>query len=158
MLNTDPNTLRKLYQLEAHPEGGYYKRTYTSPFSCKDKPLASMIYYLLEGSDKSHFHRLQSDEIWLFHQGSPLMIHLLHPQGNYTQITLGEAEPGSPFQAILPAGTWFAAQTTNLNSYSFCSCVVNPEFQFEGFELAQRSMLQQAYPAHARLIANFTKQ
>ncbi len=65
-----------------HPEGGYYKETYRSKeeslfddFNGK-RSISTAIYFLLEGKDKSHFHRIQSDELWFFHEGSALEIGL----------------------------------------------------------------------------------
>ncbi|MBI9066712.1 MAG: cupin domain-containing protein [Salinivirgaceae bacterium] len=71
-------------KLEAHPEGGYFKRTYCSNIEMQvsenKRYSASMIYYLLNKSDKSHFHRLKSDEIWIYQKGSPIEIFIIDEQ------------------------------------------------------------------------------
>jgi len=38
--------------------------------------MGSTIYYLLEKGDFSCFHRLKSDEIWMFHMGALFTIHI----------------------------------------------------------------------------------
>ncbi|ALX48565.1 cupin domain-containing protein [Lentibacillus amyloliquefaciens] len=66
--------IRKL-NLEPHPEGGFYKQTYAAE-ALEDHVLYTSIYFLLRAGDVSHFHRLKSDELWYFHAGSPLEIHM----------------------------------------------------------------------------------
>jgi len=66
-------------QLQPHPEGGYFKETYRSKETLgisgeKVRNISTAIYYLLEEQDFSGFHRIQSDELWFFHQGQPLEI------------------------------------------------------------------------------------
>ena len=65
--------------LKQHPEGGYYSETYKSRDvvlnrNSESRSASTAIYFLLEGEDKSHFHRIQSDELWFFHFGQPLEI------------------------------------------------------------------------------------
>ena len=85
--------------LKPHPEGGFFRETYASaervaldtlPGSrAGSRPLVTAIYYLLSSGDKSHLHRLQSDEMWHFYQGSALRVHVIHPDRRYQIITLG---------------------------------------------------------------------
>ena len=67
-------------QLMPHPEGGYFRRTYTAEWSIPAevlpnrggaRPVATAIDYLLKGSQRSRLHRLKSDELWHFHADSP---------------------------------------------------------------------------------------
>ena len=70
-----------------HPEGGYYREIFSSKEVIKqnslphefngNRKLYTSIYFLLEGSNVSHFHRIKSDEIWCFHSGSSLEIHTI---------------------------------------------------------------------------------
>ena len=52
--------------LEPHPEGGYFKQTFKSNevVAGRERVLYTSIYFLLESGNVSHFHRLQSDELW----------------------------------------------------------------------------------------------
>src|SRR4051812_31325419 len=85
--------------LEPHPEGGYYKRTFESGERASDQELTvdfegkrklyTSIYFLLTSNDVSHFHRLKSDELWYYHAGSPLTIHVIDENGEYKEMKLG---------------------------------------------------------------------
>jgi predicted cupin superfamily sugar epimerase len=77
------------YQLQSHPEGGYYLQTYCSSELIRRDALpnrfkgnryfSTAIYFLLEGKQFSAFHRIQSDELWHFYTGVALHIFLLYP-------------------------------------------------------------------------------
>ncbi|HEU4984381.1 MAG TPA: cupin domain-containing protein, partial [Nitrososphaera sp.] len=69
--------------LKEHPEGGYFRETYRAEMKV-DAPgfegrrsAGTAIYYLLESSQFSTFHRIKSDEIWHFYAGSPLAVHVI---------------------------------------------------------------------------------
>ncbi|RMF60538.1 MAG: cupin domain-containing protein [Calditrichaeota bacterium] len=157
-----------ILKLQPHPEGGYYREIYRSNEIVKkehlperfngDRCLATSIYFLLEGNDFSSFHRLKSDEIWNFYTGSSLTIYSIHPNGILTQIFLGDDyEAGEVFQAVVPAGCWFAARVNVSNSYSLVGCTVAPGFEFDDFELGKREQLLKQFPQHQQLIRQFTR-
>src|SRR4051812_44912056 len=97
-------------QLKPHPEGGYYKETYRSAETVaigpeKVRNISTAIYYLLENEDRSHLHRIQSDELWFFHLGEPLEIVYIQ-DGQVVTIILGNAvDKGETLQAIVPANS-----------------------------------------------------
>lgn len=159
MMNV-PSLIEAL-QLQPHPEGGYYRETYRcpqtlSPNGSERRNISTAIYYLLENEDKSHFHRIQSDELWFFHQGTALEILVLE-NGQLTIIILGNhLEQGEVPQAVIPAHTWFAARVKNTFGYALVSCTVAPGFDFADFELAQRASLTEEFPHMKDLINEFT--
>ena len=60
--------------MQAHPEGGFYKETYRSENEVKnednkDRNISTAIFFLLENQQKSHLHKIKSDELWFHHQG-----------------------------------------------------------------------------------------
>ena len=61
--------LKAAYHLEKHPEGGWFSEVYTAPFQAEDRPLAGSIYFLLDQNEISHFHQIDCDEIWYYHEG-----------------------------------------------------------------------------------------
>jgi len=72
--------------LQPHPEGGYYKETYRGEpriklDNGKERNSSTAIYYMLTNEDKSHFHKVLSDEIWLFHQGETIIIYEIDQHG-----------------------------------------------------------------------------
>lgn len=152
---TDASDWIDRLDLEPHPEGGYFSRTYTAdvvvdgsqlPDHDGARPIATAIYYLLEATDFSAFHRLASDERWHFYRGDPLTLYLLDDE--LATIELGTDR----FQAVVPAGTWFAAEASDGDhGFALVGCEVTPGFDFADFELAD-STLADRYPAHRALI------
>lgn len=156
-----PEELIKSYGLSAHPEGGFYRETYRSGEVISQDALpqrfrgsrlfSTAIYFLLLKGNFSAFHRIQSDECWHFYEGDALVIHVLDPQQGYHSIRLGSnARAGEVYQAVVPAGCWFASESTG--DYSLVGCTVAPGFDFADFELAQAQTLAEAYPEQAMLV------
>ncbi|TAG29333.1 MAG: cupin domain-containing protein [Sphingobacteriia bacterium] len=154
------------YQLIPHPEGGYYKETYRSSetIDANDLPrrfsgsraFGTAIYFLLVKNYFSAFHRIQSDECWHFYEGAALNVHILFANGSYNCIRLGNnSKAGEVYQAMVPAGAWFASETTG--DYSFVGCTVAPGFDFADFELAERDSLKKIYTSHSLLIDRLTR-
>ncbi|RAK70476.1 cupin domain-containing protein [Hymenobacter edaphi] len=148
-------------QLLPHPEGGYYRETYRAAQALSTdaghrRSVSTAIYYLLENQDKSHFHRIQSDELWFFHQGQALEIVVLS-DGQARSIVLGpDFAAGEVPQAVVPAGAWFGARLQEGAGFALVSCTVAPGFDFADFELAQRAELTAEFPQLRELIAQFT--
>jgi predicted cupin superfamily sugar epimerase len=155
--------------LTKHPEGGYYREIYRSnefiPIEVLEnrknakKPyrnISTSIYYLLVNSDVSLFHRIKSDEIWHFYQGSPLLLHILDEEKQeYRNITLGK---DLVFQVVVPKNVWFSAEILDKSSYSLIGCTVSPGFEFEDFEIAKSQDLISKFPQWENLIKKFTKE
>src|ERR1700733_13512729 len=70
----------ELLNLTPHPEGGRYRETgrgapafqpegYPGP-----RAAATGIYFLLGPGEESAWHRVRSDEAWLWHSGGPLLL------------------------------------------------------------------------------------
>jgi predicted cupin superfamily sugar epimerase len=152
----------KQFKLEPHPEGGYYAETYRSTqivANNKDESrnISTAIYYLLEDKDKSHFHRILSDELWFFHQGEALEMLILNDNKVNTILIGNNIAEGEIPQVIIPANTWFAAKIKNERGYSLVSCTVAPGFNFLDFELAQRGDLIEQFPDQKSIIEEFTR-
>lgn len=148
----DSKEIIQQLNLTRHPEGGYYREVYRSKEKIQRengtmKNAGTSIYYLLENDDKSHFHRVASDELWFFHQGEPLILFFITKEGNFETITLGNnLVIGELPQYVISAGSWFGAFLKNGNGFSLMSCVVTPGFDFSDFELAKKEELLQIYP------------
>lgn len=148
------------YNLQPHPEGGWYKQTYKSSESIRaealperfggDRPFSTAIYFLLEKGDFSAFHRIKSDECWHFYHGDPLEIFVFQQNGELTVTTLGnDISKGYLFQYIVPAGCWFASRPAPGSQYCFVGCTVAPGFDFADFEMADAEYLTGKYPNHS---------
>lgn len=153
----------QLLQLEPHPEGGFYKRTYESELLLTaevlpkqftgDRHASTAIYFLLGGRDFSAFHRIKSDELWHFYDGGGLHIYVIHPDGNAEVLKLGsDVQNGYSFQLLVKAGCWFASKPVDENSFSLVGCTVAPGFDFDDFEMAKKEDLLNEYPQHREWI------
>ncbi|MFA0961959.1 cupin domain-containing protein [Roseivirga sp. BDSF3-8] len=149
--------------LKKHPEGGWYKEMYRAEGKISDEKALShygsarhyytSIYFLLNESEISAFHRLRSDELWYYHAGSSLTLYVIDQKGSLSTHILGPGVTrGEHMQLLIPANSWFAAEVNNPLSYTLMGCAVAPGFEFEDFELADGSRLAEAYPEHEALI------
>ena len=110
------------------------------------------IYYLLEIGQRSHWHRVDADELWAWHAGAPMelsiaaghdptagrqpVVRTAHGAGcAVTTHLLGMSlASGERPQAVVPAHAWQSARP--LGDWSLIGCVVAPGFEFAHFELA----------------------
>lgn len=125
--------------LQPHPEGGWYAETWRAPAEPGARAGSTAIHYLLEAGQRSHWHRVDAAEAWLWHAGDPLALSCASDDaGPVEQIILGPAlTEGQRVQHVVPAGHWQAARPlAGANGYTLVSCVVAPGFEFSGFELA----------------------
>lgn len=128
--------LAEALQMQPHPEGGRYVETWRGPADGGGRATGTAIYFLLAVGERSHWHRVDADEVWCFHAGDPLAIEVAAAAGaDVEQHVLGTAvADGERPQVVVPAGSWQSA--TSLGAWTLVSCVVTPGFEFEGFELA----------------------
>jgi len=152
----------KALQMQPHPEGGYYAETYRSDATLlnrngEKRNCCTAIYFLLENEDKSHFHRIQSEELWFFHQGDPLEIVSIRDEEPHFIILGNDIAKGEVPQAMVPAHTWFGSRLQGGAGYSLVSCTVAPGFDFTDFELANKSQLIQEFPHLTDLITELTR-
>ena len=124
----------------------------------KKRNISTAIYFLLENDNKSLFHRIQSDELWFFHQGEPLEIHFIENNQISTILLGNNIEKGEIPQANIPANTWFCSTVKDSIGYSLVSCTVAPGFDFLDFELADRESLVKEFPLLKDIIEAFTKE
>jgi uncharacterized protein len=118
--------------LQPHPEGGWYRQTWVGP-EIAGRASGTAIHFLLQAGERSHWHRVDADEIWLWHAGAKLELSL--GQDRAEVLRLGpDVLAGDAVQAVVPKGWWQAARS--LGEWTLVSCTVSPGFRFEGFELA----------------------
>ena len=124
--------------LTPHPEGGWYRRTWTSPETMvtadgRQRPAATAILFALPPGETSAWHRVASAELWLWHGPGPLRLQLGgggdEPANGPVRV-LGPANP----QGVVPAGQW--QRTLPEDQEVLVSCVVAPGFDFADFTLA----------------------
>lgn len=127
--------------LVPHPEGGYYGELYRSdaivmPADGRgQRPALTTIYFLLAGGAVSRWHRVQSDEVWHFYEGSALDLWMAPADGGpAVRHRLGPIDGEQRPVWVVPAGWWQAARSTG--GYTLVGCTVGPGFDFRDFVLA----------------------
>ena len=126
--------------LEPHPEGGHYRRVFTSEAQVHPtdgrpvRAALSAIYYLLASDEVSRWHRVASDEGWHHCEGAPLELYESDDEFTAVSVTrLGPlASDRAPFHTVR-AGRWQAARS--LGDYTLVACTVGPGFDFADFTL-----------------------
>lgn len=146
--------------LSPHPEGGYYKETgrctqaITSATGLK-VPLFTNILFVLTHENPSRFHQIQSDEVWYYHDGKPLTVHCIYPDGTYKAVKLGrDVENGEVLQFEVAKGVIFGSSVDQ--DWALVSCMVSPGFDFREFKLFTRKELMSMYPEHENIITKLT--
>lgn len=127
-----------------HPEGGWYRETWRAPLTfhprgyAGPRAAATGILFLLGPGESSRWHRVRSDELWLWHSGGPLQLSLggdADTPGEAESALLGaDLAAGQRPQLLVPAGVWQAAEPA-ADQEVLVSCVVSPGFDFADFEL-----------------------
>jgi predicted cupin superfamily sugar epimerase len=127
--------VRAALQLKPHPEGGHYRELWRDAPQSGERGAASAILFLLAVGERSHWHRIDASEIWLWQAGAPLLLGLCDADGTRATVRLGpNAGNGESFQGVVRRHVWQEAASTG--AWTLVSCIVAPAFQFEGFELA----------------------
>ena len=125
--------------LQPHPEGGWYRETWRAPAPPEERAAATAIHFLLETGQRSHWHRVDASEIWLWHAGDPLALRTARGDaGPVETAMLGpDLADGHALQHIVPPDRWQAAEpVAGAAGYVLVSCIVAPGFEFSGFTLA----------------------
>lgn len=164
---TREEILRRL-ALQPHPEGGYYRETYRAAEGIPagalpdryegERSHGTAIYFMLTDDSPSWIHRVQSDEIYLFHCGDPIEILMLFPDGGGRVERLGlDLAGGMRPQIVIPRGVWQGSYIKDVAAgYTLISTTVAPGFDFKDFEMGKRAELTAAYPAFAELIVRLS--
>jgi predicted cupin superfamily sugar epimerase len=150
-------------KLIRHPEGGFFREIYRAGESIAanalpsryagPRPFSTSIFFLLKSGQVSHFHRLQSDEIWHFYEGGSVVFHVFDPSGAYRRFRLGRnPDAGEAFQAVLPRAAVFGAEVARPRSFALCGCTVAPGFDFADFAFVRREELSRRFPERASVI------
>ena len=119
-------SLIEYHKMIPHPEGGHYVEV----FKNKD---VSHIYFLLEGHEHSHWHRITKNETVHFYSGDPLEIYTSEDGEEFETNQIGS---NNNFIFSIKKNTWFAMKPKG--KYSLIGCTVAPAFEFEDLELAPK--------------------
>jgi len=146
------NHIIQKFELEPHPEGGFYKRTYAS-----ENNSFSSILFLLVKDNFSAFHKIKSDEQWNWFYGDDIIIHEIDTKGNYQKTVLSKKNEQLAFQHVVKGGHWFASECIGEHGFALCGCTVVPAFHFDDFEMANYNELVKQFPEHDETIKRLTR-
>ncbi|MBI3198530.1 MAG: cupin domain-containing protein [Rhodospirillales bacterium] len=119
--------------LRPHPEGGHFRETFRAPDA--GRAVSTAIFFLLKAGERSHWHRVDADEVWHHYAGAPLALSMSNDGHAVRHLRLGcDFGLGETPQIVVPRGVWQAARS--LGSWTLVGCTVAPGFDFAGFELA----------------------
>lgn len=133
---TEVEALIRALALTPHPEGGWYRETWRAEAPPGTRAAATAILFLLEEGQRSHWHKVDATELWLFHSGSPLLVETAATDsGPVRSARLGpDILAGEQPQHRVAAGEWQSAEADR--GWTLVSCIVSPAFEFAGFTLA----------------------
>jgi len=122
--------------MQKHPEGGWYAQTFEDSVKVGKRAQSTAIYYLLEGGDVSHWHRVDAVEVWHYYAGAPLKLRLSDGTSVDEHLLGADLETGQRPQVVVPQDIWQSAVSTG--AWTLVGCTVAPGFEFSGFELADK--------------------
>jgi uncharacterized protein len=133
---TSARALIETLGLAPHPEGGWYRETWRAEAEPGQRASATAILFLLEEGQRSHWHKVDASELWLFHAGSALSLRTAATDsGPIEAIRLGaDVLSGECPQLRIAPDAWQAAEADR--GWALVSCIVSPGFEFAGFTLA----------------------
>jgi predicted cupin superfamily sugar epimerase len=128
------------WDLAPHPEGGYFRETYRSLLEVTPagwpgaRALATAIVYLLAAGERSAWHRVRGDELWLWQSGDAMDLSVAEG----TRQLGPDPAAGQELQLLVRAGAWQSATPAaapGTAGWSLVACLVVPGFDFADFEL-----------------------
>ena len=120
----------KFLKMIPHPEGGHFVESY------RDKNI-SIIYYLLKKNEKSHWHKLNKNEILHFYRGSPLLVYISKDEKTSITKVLGNDFNNNQYMhLVVNAHNWFSMESRG--EFSLIGCTVSPPFEYDDFKLAPK--------------------
>ena len=115
------------------------------------------IYYLLGENDVSRLHNVhESDEMWHFYDGDPIIVVELEWKEKENRYIVHQTKVGNPMISgdehedavpshVVPSGRWFGAvpaekcsktESPGKKGYSLAGCTCSPGFTFSRFNIA----------------------
>jgi hypothetical protein len=123
--------------LAPHPEGGHYREIWRDAAAAGARGAGTAIHFLLDAGERSHWHRVDAAECWIWQAGGTLILSLSeHGTRVDREVTLGPGlGAGAALIGVVPKGWWQAARPAGAR-WCLVACTVSPAFDYAGFELA----------------------
>jgi len=133
----DAASVIRALRLAPHPEGGHYREVWRDAPESGGRGAGTAIHFLLHAGERSHWHRVDAAELWIWQGGGPLLLSL-SPDGARVEreLRLGpDLGADEALVGVVPKGWWQAARPA-ADRWCLVACTVSPAFEFAGFELA----------------------
>jgi uncharacterized protein len=152
-------------QLEAHVEGGYFRRTYQSDYTHEEKSYAdsprylmtSIFYMLTDDRPINYLHINKADIMHYFQMGSPLTYLIVHPDGQLERVRLGNnIAAGEQLQLLVKGGCWKTG-FLEAGEFGLISEAVSPGFEYVDMTLITQSDVQARFPKLLQTVQNYIK-
>lgn len=142
----------ELLGMERHIEGGWFKEMWKASYEIPHEVLgapysgaraaASSVYFLLHPGEESAWHKVLSDELWLFHSGGALELTIGglgdKPEAEQKHVLGLDIAAGQSPQVLVPAGAWQTARPLG-DEPVFVTCIVAPAFHYDDFTLVVKA-------------------
>ena len=169
MVDAEIERIVDQFELESHMESGYFKPIWRGDrkisFTKKtphdgERDVGTSIYSLLVNPNFISWHQVKSDEIYYWHAGGTLKVHLLDNEGNYTCTLLGDGvkNPQCVYQTVIPHDTWYAAEIIEGVKYVFFGAAVFPGWELRDWTEGSREKLIAQFPQHKGIFIRLTKE
>lgn len=132
--------------------GGHYAETYRSRVKASvpgARSAATLIYHLIRGKEFADWHRIKSDEIFIYQAGRSARILMIHPDGRMEEHVIGNnIAAGERPQVVVPGNTWMAHVATRRDPRSWCllGVMVAPGFDIADYSSTSGVLLAEKYP------------
>ena len=115
-------------------EGGFVKEVYRG--EVKDgRESYGTIYYLLTNNCCSVMHRLDTDEIWYYHDGPPLEMLLIGEDRDEVALLGKDVLKGERPQIRVGKGVYQGARMACEGEYTLVSTSMSPAYDVKGFTI-----------------------
>jgi len=136
--------LAEQLDLVPHPEGGWAQSVWTSSVSVEPagyagtRASATALHYVLGPTEQSRWHRVRSDELWLWQAGGALRFltggDAAKPSSAQARILGPDLAAGERLHIVVPGGTWQAALPLR-PAETLITCVVSPGFDEADYQI-----------------------
>lgn len=119
------NELIRLLGLGPHPQAGCHRQVWPADAEAANRPSLSVSLHLLRADEVMAWHRLDTDQVWLWQAGGPLCLTSCQPDGSRPRsvVLSGDLRSGQRPQAVVCAGQWQTAET--LGAWTLLSSVLS---------------------------------
>ena len=158
----------KRYRLEPlDQEGGFFRQIWLSPIRIQnsnlsgayptegDRPIGTLIHFLITRDCFSAMHRLPTEEHWIYHFGDSCEMLLLNEDGSSRLSRIGsKLDEGESIHITTPKNSWQGTRLIEGGEYGymFGSCVMIPGFDWTDFMLGDLEKLTRDYPSRSEEI------